>query len=44
MDVNRESLLFVLLAQKPVYFLDVLVLTGVGGAENCTDKDGVLIN
>ena len=44
MNENREPLCLVLLAQKPINFLDILVLASIGSAKNGADKDGVLIN
>jgi len=44
MNENRESLCLVLLAQKPIHFLDILVLAGVGSTKDGADKNGVLIN
>ena len=43
-DIHRKSFLFVLFAEEPVDFLDVLVFTSVGRPENGTDEDSVLIN
>jgi hypothetical protein len=44
MDINRESFCLILLAQKPIHFLDILILTSVSSTKDGANKNGVLIN